>query len=117
MGPLATIALIAGDLTVIGAALGWGWRRLGAVRQMAVDWHGTPERRDPTGTVIDPARPGVPGRLVRLEDKVCAIDKEMHPNAGTSARDAINRLEAMVRDLQRQMGEQNKPAAAPADAA
>lgn len=87
---LAAAALLAADLMVIGGFLAWGWRRLDSVRRMAVDWAGQPERRDPTGTVIDPARPGVPGRLVRLEGKLAAIDKELHPNGGGSFRDIVS---------------------------
>ena len=86
---LVSLAVVIGDLVVIGSALGWGWRRLESVRQMAVDWQGQPERCDPTGTVIDPARPGVQGRLVRLETTVAAINKELHPNSGTSFHDLV----------------------------
>jgi len=108
---LAAIALVVGDLAVIGAALGWGWRRLDSVRQMAVDWQGAPERRDPTGTVIDPARPGVQGRLVRLETTVAAINKELHPNSGTSFHDVVLRdiaeLKGVVAELQRDRNTSN----------
>lgn len=103
MSVLAAIAIVVGELAVVGTALAWGWRRLESVRQMAVDWHGQPERKDPTGTVIDPARPGVQGRLVRLEVTVSSINKELHPNSGTSFHDLvladIKSLKAAVAEL------------------
>lgn len=102
---LTALAVIVGDLGVLIGALAIGWRRLGSVRQMAVDWQGAPQRTDPTGTVIDPARPGVQGRLVRLEVSMASIDKELHPNGGGSFHDLvladIASLKTAVIELQR----------------
>lgn len=100
MQVLAGIAVVIGDLAVIGAALGWGWRRLAPVRQMAVDWAGTAERRDPAGNLIQAAQPSAIGRVGALERSVAAIHKELHPNGGSSTRDVLDRLEARINAME-----------------
>lgn len=50
--------------------------------QLQEDWYGEPARKG------FPARPGVPERLETIEN-------QLKPNGGSSARDAINRVELM----------------------
>lgn len=95
------------------AALGWrllrGWRRIEkGVDQVVEDWRGTPAR---PGV---PARPGMMERMSTLEDTSRQVDRrlgsveqhdqeidrrlrliehEMHPNGGSSFRDAIDRVD------------------------
>ncbi|UBU11593.1 hypothetical protein [Nonomuraea gerenzanensis] len=57
------------------------------------DWQGEPARKGV------PARPGV---MERLE----AIEAQLRPNGGASARDAINRVERTVTRLSDQFHEQ-----------
>lgn len=78
-----TLGAIAG-----GAALLWrltrGARRvIGRLEDFADDWHGVPAR---PGV---PERPGVMARLDRIEH-------ELHPNSGSSLRDAVNRIEDVL---------------------
>lgn len=109
--PLAAIAILIGDLAVIGGALAWGWRKTRGLRQMAEDWQGEPERRGPGGALIAPARPSAMERIAVLELGLGDVKKELHPNGGTSARDAINRLEHLIKDVQRELRDQ-RPATA-----
>lgn len=69
-----------------GIALVWrAVRRIArTVDEFAEDWNGTPPRRGV------PARPGVMERLDRIEH-------ELHPNSGSSLRDAVDRVEQSVR--------------------
>lgn len=61
------------------------------------DWNGQPGR---PGV---PARPGVVARIARIEDhqlaqgaRLAAIEHELHPNSGSSLRDAVDRVERSV---------------------
>lgn len=54
-----------------------------AVVDMHDDWKGEPDRPGVRG------RPGVMERLDRIE-------RELHPNGGSSLRDAVNRVEAKL---------------------
>lgn len=111
MGVLATLAVLIGDLAVIGGALVWGWRKTKGLRVMAEDWQGEPERRGPGGALIAPARPSAMERIAVLEVDLSKVHKELTQDSGSSARDAIDRLEVMLRDLQREVRQQ-RPAAA-----
>lgn len=92
----ATVAGVAGvisSVTVIVVACVAVWRRvLRPLAVLAEDWIGEPERRGPSGVVVAAARPGVMERLAELERQMSAIHKEMHPNGGSSLRDAVNKL-------------------------
>jgi hypothetical protein len=61
------------------------------------DWAGEPAR---PGV---PARPGLVERIARIEDRqlqqgarLAAIEHELHPNSGSSLRDAVDRVERHV---------------------
>ncbi|MFD4660845.1 hypothetical protein ACFWP2_35110 [Kitasatospora sp. NPDC058444] len=96
-----TAVLWAAAAVALAAAAGLAWRILrGAARfaarvdQLADDWTGTPER---PGV---PARPGVMARLDQLDHRLDAIDTrldtvehELHPNSGSSLRDAVDRVD------------------------
>ncbi|QXE36221.1 hypothetical protein KQY30_20205 [Streptomyces sp. GMY02] len=74
------------------------------VDQIADDWAGTPAR---PGV---PERPGVMERLGGIEDRTTSIDDritsidarltsvehELHPNSGTSLRDAVDRVDVAL---------------------
>jgi len=71
-------------LAGLGGAMGLAWTRvIRPIQQIAEDWRGEQARPD-AGL---PERPGMMLRMARLEG-------EMHPNHGSSLRDAVNRLEA-----------------------
>ncbi len=65
-------------------------RVLARLDEFADDWNGTP------------GRPGVPGhdgvmsRLGGIEERLIAVEHEMHPNSGSSMRDAIDRVAVQV---------------------
>lgn len=93
-----------GAITVVLGALGVVWRWSKGIRRVAVrfdqfadDWQGTEER---PGV---PARPGVMERLASFDDRLYSVDArvvriehELHPNSGSSMRDAIDRVERHV---------------------
>jgi hypothetical protein len=81
---LATIVTVAASaVVVVGAVVASvraGRRIERKVDQMQRDWYGEAARPG------FPARPGVPERLETIEN-------QLKPNGGSSARDAINRVE------------------------
>ncbi|MDH6116925.1 hypothetical protein ABH930_000344 [Kitasatospora sp. GAS204A] len=94
---LDQLALWSVALTAIAGAAALLWRvTRGAHRilqrldEFADDWHGVP------------ARPGVPGhdgvmaRLGGIEQRLVAVEHELHPNSGGSLRDAVDRVAAKV---------------------
>lgn len=62
------------------------------VREFLEDWRGEEAR---PGV---PARPGVMERLATTEDKLDAIDHELHPNSGSSFRDKVDELAVELRE-------------------
>ncbi|MES9587830.1 MULTISPECIES: hypothetical protein [unclassified Streptomyces] len=77
----------------IAAGLGLLWRITRGVRRIVSrvdefidDWQGTPAR---SGV---PSRPGVMERLDRIEH-------ELHPNSGSSLRDAVDRVDARTQQI------------------
>jgi hypothetical protein len=82
---IAAAALIAA-LTVIFKAvrvvLSWGRR----VNDFFEDWGGQPAR---PGV---PARLGVMSRLEDMNDRLANVEHELHPNSGTSLRDAVDQI-------------------------
>lgn len=79
---------IAGALTVVLGGLvavwRWAWPFLRRVGHFLDDWFGEPARPGFVG------QPGVMERLARVEH-------EVHTNSGSSMRDAVNRIEATLR--------------------
>jgi hypothetical protein len=61
------------------------------VGQFLDDWNGEPARPG-----IAPAKPGVMEQLTAHASRLAAIEHELHPNGGSSMRDAIDRLEAQA---------------------
>lgn len=101
------IALWAGIIAAVGAAgavlFRWGRnvrrasRRLG---QVLTDWTGEP------GRAGVPPRPGVMERLGAIDERLSALDQrvgkiehEVHPNSGSSLRDAVDRVDARTARL------------------
>ncbi|WP_371481911.1 hypothetical protein [Kitasatospora sp. NBC_00315] len=74
-------------ITAIIGLLAWVVRAVRRIARIvddfAEDWNGSPPRRGV------PARPGVMERLDRIEH-------ELHPNSGSSLRDAVNRIEDSI---------------------
>lgn len=89
---METLLYAAGAIVALGAAATVLWklgrgvvRLLRQVRTFLEDWNGEPER---PGV---PARPGVLERLERL-------DAQVHPNSGSSLRDAVDETRQLLRD-------------------
>lgn len=89
MSVLQILANNISALVIIGGALFWAARKVRPLLQMGDDWRGEPARRGPTGIEVAPARRSVMERLTALEREVASIQKEMHPNGGTSFRDRV----------------------------
>jgi hypothetical protein len=84
---------------VFGAFMRFLWRTLRPVwrlfRQLLTDWHGEPPR---------PGFDGVPGVMVRIktvEDTVKYLKAEVQTDHGTTLRDAVNRTETRVANIER----------------
>ncbi|MEW1838558.1 hypothetical protein AB0392_11440 [Nonomuraea angiospora] len=81
---------IAGGLALLGVLAkggAWLWRTFTALKDFLDDWKGEPARAGVE------ARPGIPARIA-------VIESELHPNHGTSLRDAVDRLETSVRRVE-----------------
>lgn len=91
--------ILAVDLCVALSAIAGGgavvvrlFRFLKRMSNVVDDWAGEPER---------PGVPGRPGVMTRL----AAIEAELHPNHGTSLRDALTRCEIGISRLSDQFQE------------
>lgn len=89
-----------GVVAAVGAALGLlhratrGARRLAErLGDLADDWQGIPAR---PGV---PGRPGVMQRLDTIEQQLAAVEHELHPNSGSSLRDAVDRVDERTRQI------------------
>lgn len=101
MSFLALLGAIAGGVSaiaVIGGAALWMAKKLSPLLQMADDWRGEPERKGPGGVVVAPARMSVMERLAALEISVADVKKELHPNGGSTFRDAVEKVVAIAKD-------------------
>lgn len=88
------LLLVIGVVSVIFGAVAAVTRSLRplvhGVGQFLDDWNGEPERPG-----VSPARPGVMARIA-------AIEHELHPNGGSSLRDAVNRIESAQQEQKQQ---------------
>lgn len=98
--PVDALVLWCGAAVVIsgGLALVWratrSFRRIGGkVEDFVDDWQGTGAR---PGV---PARPGVMSRLGAIEERLARVEHELHPNSGSSLRDAVDRVDERTRQL------------------
>ncbi|MEU8055722.1 hypothetical protein [Microbispora bryophytorum] len=84
------ISAAAGGVVVI-------WKFLGVLKKLSNvmdDWNGEPEREGV------PGRPGVMKRLASIEDRQTTIEAELHPNHGSSLRDAVDTVVVTVQRLE-----------------
>ncbi|MGA5268038.1 hypothetical protein [Streptomyces lydicamycinicus] len=98
--PIDALVLWSGAGVVISGALALAWRATrsfrrigGKVEDFVDDWQGT----DPRPGV--PARPGVMSRLGAIEERLARVEHELHPNSGSSLRDAVDRVDERTRQL------------------
>ncbi|MDT3395603.1 hypothetical protein RKE29_02875 [Streptomyces sp. B1866] len=89
----AVVAAVGGALALLYRATRTARHLAERLGDLTDDWTGTPQR---PGV---PARPGVMTRLARIEERLAAVEHELHPNAGNSLRDAVDRVEARARQL------------------
>ncbi|SDT69863.1 hypothetical protein SAMN05216371_3865 [Streptomyces sp. TLI_053] len=99
---LDDVLLWAGALVTLSTVLGLIWRATRGTRHLAQrvedfvdDWTGVPSR---PGV---PGRPGVMARLDKIEHKLAAVEHELHPNSGSSLRDAVDRVDQRTAHLDR----------------
>ena len=78
------ISILGGGVAVIKAHVLPFFRSLS---DFLTDWSGEPERPGVS------ARPGVMARLEENDRQIKAVRHELHPNSGSSMRDAIDRTE------------------------
>lgn len=81
-------ALLALGVIVVGMV--WlrpvlaGVTRLGsAVEGIVEDWQGEPERRDASGAVVQPGRPGLPARIKSIEEQLRVDYATLHRDVET----------------------------------
>lgn len=74
----------------VGRALVRAW---GRVDSFLTDWYGEPER---PGV---PARPGMMQRVGGIETRLGGVEHELHPNEGSSLRDAVDQANVLLRRL------------------
>lgn len=98
--PIDALVLWSGAVVAISGALALAWRATrsfrrigGKVEDFVDDWQGT----DPRPGV--PGRPGVMSRLGAIEERLARVEHELHPNSGSSLRDAVDRVDQRTRQL------------------
>ncbi|MDA8319689.1 MAG: hypothetical protein M0030_07765 [Actinomycetota bacterium] len=64
--------------------------------QFRQDWTGVPDR---AGV---PGRPGVLASLGDMGARLGKVEKELHPNGGSSMKDQVNRIEGALAAIQQQ---------------
>lgn len=84
------IIVLGGAIVVLAKAGTWVGRIVGRMQVFLDDWAGEPAR---PGTL---RRPGVPERLGVIETRLQTLEKEMRPNAGSTLRDAVDRMESTI---------------------
>ncbi|MGW7416145.1 hypothetical protein [Streptomyces sp. NPDC054863] len=94
------VVLWCGAIVATAGALAVVWRAVRPLRQLARrvedfvdDWQGTEAR---PGV---PARLGVMSRLGAIEQQLDAVEHELHPNSGSSLRDAVDRVDHRTAQL------------------
>lgn len=91
-----SVAELVGTVTLAGTAVGAvivlaragrsGLRMLRRLGHLLDDLVGVEERNG------QPARPGIMHRLAGIEDRLSAVEAELHPNAGRSLHDTVTRI-------------------------
>lgn len=98
------ITLMIGTIVVVARAVVWIWATLRKVGRLADDLTGEPARPGFAATpgvlerltgieaglaTLAPVMP----RLESLETRLGAVEAQLHPNGGSTLRDAVDRLE------------------------
>ncbi|CAM5609277.1 hypothetical protein GCM10010329_17460 [Streptomyces spiroverticillatus] len=96
----AALVAVTGAVTVVWRATRAARRLARRVDEFVDDWQGTEAR---PGV---PGRPGVMARLVDIEQQIAgtaeqlaAVEHELHPNSGSSLRDAVDRVDERTRQI------------------
>lgn len=84
------IVVLGGAIVLIARAAVWLSRVVRRVMDFLDDWAGEAARPG------FPRRPGVPERLTVMEGRLVKVETELKPNAGSTLRDAIDRVERVV---------------------
>lgn len=97
------VALYVGGVLFVVGLVVKAWKAVRpvwtGVREFLEDWRGEPGR---PGV---PARAGVMERLETTEQKLTAIDHELHPNSGSSLRDRVDQInQTLVDHIAQQQG-------------
>ena len=82
------VAWVVGISAAISTILYFGkraWRAANQIQDFVSDWRGQPERRDSTGAIIEPSRPGVPAIIEEVRNQV----QNSH---STNLRDDLDRI-------------------------
>ena len=108
----AWMAIAGGIVVLVGAVVAvgrWLRRQFRPMAEFVEDWRGEPSRPG-----VAP-RPGVMPRLATIEQqtalipgidqRLSAVEHELHPNSGASLRDAINRVDRRTREAMPAAGE------------
>ncbi|MFJ4286395.1 hypothetical protein ACIPY0_12185 [Paenarthrobacter nicotinovorans] len=99
------VNLTLGDMTATLLGLGVvavAWKPvrklLKNIDQISQDWNGTAERKDESGAVIAPARPGIPAQIETLRAQVQNSHK-------TNLREDLDAVHRSVKDVNKRLDE------------
>lgn len=90
---LGGIALVIGIILKLGKPIK---KASAALDEFVSDWNGRPERRDDSGAIITPARPGV---IAQLE----TVRAQVQNSHGSNLRDDMDKIHRMVEDLREEV--------------
>jgi hypothetical protein len=100
-GWLADVPYVGGALALIGGVVAFVRKALPLIRRIGHfvdDWFGEDGRAGAART------PGVLDRLKAIEGRLSAVEGQFTTNGGSTMRDAVNRVEQTVKEIQQQEG-------------